>query len=283
VNRTAQGRLIIIGGSEDRRGECAILREVAGSAPESRVVLITTATQFPAESAASYRAIFSRLGVAHVDHLDIRTRDDAYDERRLAALQGHPAIFFTGGDQLRITTHLGDTPVMQRIRAIYEHGGVIAGTSAGAVALGAQMPYEHADYPPGASVFHHPSSLHLLPGLALLPGAILDSHFQQRGRMWRMLTAVARHPGTLCIGIDEDSAICVERGAFSVLGSGNVYVLDGGTLSDCHRAESEITTSDRVASMRDVRLHVLGLDDRFSLAAREPVRTGDLAEEELAS
>jgi cyanophycinase len=227
--------------------------------------------------------LFAELGVDQVDHLDIRTREQAYDERALRLLAGAPVVFFTGGNHLRITSHLGNTPVMRRIRAIYDAGGTIAGTSAGAVALGEHMPFEHLPFEHlpfehlpfagGMDVTQTASSFRVLPGIGLLPGTIVDSHFAQRGRMWRLLAALARYPEALTIGIDEDAAIHVTGGdGFTVLGSGNVYVVDASGLAGAgQNAEEEAETlAPRIVSMRDTTLHVLAAGDRFLLPIRQP-------------
>jgi cyanophycinase len=272
------GTLIVIGGSEDKRGPRTILRAVAraadGERNEHRLIVATTATEWPEAAAATYTSLFAELGVGRVDHLDIGTREQAYDERALRLLAGAPVVFFTGGNQLRITSHLGGTPVMRRIRAIYDAGGTIAGTSAGAVALGEHMPFEHLPFAGGMDVTQAASSFRVLPGIGLLPGTIVDSHFAQRGRMWRLLAALARYPGALTIGIDEDAAIHVTGGeGFTVLGSGNVYVVDGSALTEGGEEDAEEeaeTLAPRIVSMRDTTLHVLAAGDRFSLPTRQP-------------
>lgn len=282
MSTIARGRLYVIGGSEDKQGQCSILRAVAAEAMatdeagaraacDRRVVLVTSATETPGPAFSRYRAVFSDLGVPRVDHLEISTREQAYDPRALDLLDGSPVVFFTGGNQLRLTAHLGDTPVMQRIRAIYEQGGTLAGTSAGAVALGEHMPFEYLDVTDAHNVRQAAASFRVLPGFALLPGTVVDSHFAERGRMWRLFAALREHPDALALGIDEDTAIRVDGGErFDVLGSGNVYVLDG---TDLTRDDEELPADvgSRLASLRDVRAHVLGAGDEYHLPARRAV------------
>ncbi|HEU5090135.1 MAG TPA: cyanophycinase, partial [Roseiflexaceae bacterium] len=131
-----KGTLIIIGGHEDKQGDEVILQEVAGRVKNgNRLVLITVASHQPEELAAEYRKVFRGLGVTKVDVLDIRSRADAGDGQHDKLLDGAPVVFFTGGDQLRITSQIGDTPVFRRLHRLYEEGCTIVGTSAGAAAM----------------------------------------------------------------------------------------------------------------------------------------------------
>lgn len=281
VGTSSQGRLFVIGGSEDKRGARAILRAVAAEAMEDDrgVALVTSATESPAAAAERYRAVFADLGVRHISHLGIDTREQAYDPRALEPLAGSPVVFFTGGNQLRLTAHLGDTPVMRRIRAIYEGGGTLAGTSAGAVAMGERMPFEYLDVTDPQNVRQAAASFHILPGFALLPGTIIDSHFAARGRMWRLFAALHEHPAALAIGLDEDTAIRVDGSErFTVLGSGNVYLLDGADMVGVDDSpDGEPEAGIRLASLADVRAHVLGAGDTFHLGSRRAALRAELA------
>ena len=109
--------------------------------------------------------------------------------------------------------------------------------------------------------------LHMAPGLGLIRDVIIDQHFAERGRFGRLIGAVAHNPRILGIGIDEDTAAVVEGDSFEVIGSGAVYVVDGARVSHCNLAEAE---PDRVLSMHDVTVHVLGTGDRYDLRARRP-------------
>lgn len=267
LTKTTLGTLIIIGGHEDKAGDRVILTEVAQRARKDagRLVVITVATQVPEEVAAEYRTVFGELGVKHVDVLDVRTRDEAHESAVIDKVKDARVVFFTGGDQLRITSQLGDSPVFQSLLDTYHSGGTIVGTSAGAAAM------------PGTMLISGPgdessklTSLGMAPGLGLMPDVVIDSHFAERGRIGRLLGAVAQNPRNLGIGIDEDTAIVVDRGTcFEVLGSGAVYVVDGTQISYSSLSE---TNADGVISIDDVRLHVLGAGDQYDLTARRPVR-----------
>jgi cyanophycinase len=268
MSDTPKGSLIIIGGHEAKTGEQAILREVATRAGKSgRLVVITAASQEPGDLAATYKEVFGELGVKHVELLDIRTREQAQDPAAVALLDEAAVLFFTGGDQLRITSQIGDSPVFQRMHELYRRGATIAGTSAGAAAMPATMLISGSS--DSSEVI---SSLGMAPGLGLLENVVVDSHFAQRGRMVRLLGAVAQNPKNLGLGIDEDTAVVVERGArFRVLGSGAVYVLDGASVAYSSLSEER---AEGIITIHGVTLHVLGTGDMFDLRRRRPVIVG---------
>jgi cyanophycinase len=257
------GDLIIIGGHEDKQGDRVILTEVARRARRGCLLIITVATQQPEKVANEYTSVFHDLGVKHVDVLDIRTRDQAGDEANVEKINDAGLVFFTGGDQLRITSQLGDTPTFRCLYERYKRGITIVGTSAGAAAMPETMLIDGED-----DKSNEISALSMAPGLGLLPGVVIDSHFAERGRMGRLLGAVAQNPKNLGIGIDEDTAVvvrCAEH--FRVIGSGAAYVVDGADLSYSSLSEKN---PEGVVSIYDVKLHVLGNDDRFDLQSRRP-------------
>lgn len=270
MSTATKGSLIIIGGHEDKEGDCTILREVARRAGKSgRIVLMTVATELPEEVGQEYQAIFKQLGVERVDVLDIRTRAQAYDEATVQKLADTPVIFFTGGDQLRLTSQLGDSPVYRCMQESHRRGGTIVGTSAGAAAMPETM-LNGGESDKSLGI----SALTMAPGLGLLPSVVIDSHFAERGRMGRLLGAVAQNPRNLGIGIDEDTAIMVEQGKyFHCIGAGAVYIVDGSGISYSSLSD---TNAEGVVSIDDVRLHVLGSGDRFDLEQRRPVRESEL-------
>jgi cyanophycinase len=259
-----KGSLIIIGGHEDKQGDREILTEVARRTKGGSLVIVTVASQQPEELAKEYRAIFHELGVAKLEVMDIRTRDEATDQKNVEKIAGAAVIFFTGGDQLRITSQIGDSPVFRCMHERYRTGSTIVGTSAGAAA----MPETMLIGGPGDKSSEI-SALSMAPGLAFISGMVIDSHFAERGRMGRLLGAVAQNPKNLGVGIDEDTAIVVERAQeFRVLGSGAVYVLDGAGISYSSLSEKN---AEGVVSISDVTLHVLGKQERFELESRRPV------------
>ena len=170
-------------------------------------------------------------------------------------------IFFTGGDQLRITTKLGGTPIADAIFAIYKNGGTVAGTSAGASVMGKTMLVGGEN-----TESHKVGNWMMAPGLGFVEEMLVDQHFAQRGRIGRLLGAVALNPGILGIGIDEDTAIVIEGDSFKVIGSNAVYVVDGHNVSYTNICEA---AADRTMSMHDVRLHILAEKETFHIHERK--------------
>ncbi|HEX8833938.1 MAG TPA: cyanophycinase [Abditibacteriaceae bacterium] len=255
--------LIIIGGGEDKKHDKTILREVARRVGNGRLVVTTMASHKPEGYFENYDKAFRELGVKDVQEMDVRERKETSDAAKLDLLDGATGVFFTGGDQLRITSTLGDSPMFRRLVEIYETGGVIAGTSAGASAMCETMLVKGS-----GRESHRIGDLHMAPGLGLVKDAIIDQHFAERGRMGRLLGAVAQNPRVLGIGIDEDTAIIVEdETSFQVVGSGAVYVMDGGSVTHSNIAEEK---EDRALSIYNVSLHVLSDGDGFDLTKRHP-------------
>ncbi|MFD1733547.1 cyanophycinase [Deinococcus malanensis] len=157
---------------------------------------------------------------------------------------------------------MADTPVEHCLREIYQEGGVVAGTSAGASMMCETMLVKGR-----SEETYRVGELQMAPGLGLIRGVIIDQHFAERGRMGRLLGAVAQNPRVLGIGIDEDTAILVRGESFTVLGSGGVYVADGSDITHSNVAEAR---TGETLSLHGVRLHVLAAGDTFDLQAREP-------------
>lgn len=267
------GTLIIVGGHEEKRRGAAhpILREVARRAGRGLLVVATVATRRPAEFWREYRRLFKKLGVKTIEHLAIRTRREALDgvaaEGARALLARAKVVFFTGGDQLRITTALGGTELCEQIRAVHRRGGTIAGTSAGASVLARTMLVSgESDRSPRLG-----RTLRMAPGLGFLEDVIVDQHFAERGRLGRLLGGVGQNPRSLGVGIDENTAIVVEGAErFRVIGSGAVTVLDASALTDSNIAEDE--DDEATLALFGVKLHLLNNGCSFDLRTREPRR-----------
>jgi len=197
-----------------------------------------------------------------VRELYIEEREQAKDPERLKTLSDVSAIFFSGGDQLRITSQIGDTPIYSRIHEIFQNGGVIAGTSAGASVMSETMLVR------GENASSRIGELAMAPGLGLLSNVIIDQHFAERGRIGRLIAAVAQNPRVLGVGIDEDTAIIVEEKKFRVIGSGAVYLVDASTVTRSNLAED---SPDSILSVYDLKVHVLSSGDIFDLEGRRPM------------
>src|SRR5688572_23429288 len=249
VPHVAKGALIIIGGNENKEGHKPILEEVARHVGRGKLLIATFASEEPEEQWEEYRRVFAGLGVKRIAHLDARTRDEMLSEMQLQKVIGATAVFFCGGDQLKITSRFGGTALCDRIRKIYANGGVVAGTSSGAAVMSETMMIASN----GDEARTGLGSLRMAPGLGFIPGVIVDQHLAERGRIGRLVAAVSQNPRMLGIGIDEDTAICVDgQRRFAVLGSGAVYVIDGSKLSYTDVAED----AGESASMYGLTLHV---------------------------
>jgi cyanophycinase len=257
------GPLIIIGGHEDKEGERVILRAVADRMKGGKLVLATIASHQPEGYLESYQKGFADLGVTDIVELYVDDRGQTHDDEKLALFDGAAGVFFSGGDQLRIASQIGDTPIERKVREIHEAGGVIAGTSAGASVMSETMLVGGT-----SSESHRIGDLNMAPGLGLIRNAIIDQHFAERGRIGRLLGAVAHNPRILGVGIDEDTAIIVEGDRFDVIGAGAVYVVDAQDVTQSNIAEAK---SKLALSIHDVRLHVLASGDAFDLKQRAPL------------
>lgn len=256
------GPLFVIGGHEDKEGDRVILRAFAEAVDGGRVVLATIATEKPRQYLDAYREAFDGLPIGELVHFHLDERAEAHDADTLAALDGAAGVFFTGGDQVRISSQIGDTPVEDAIRDIWRRGGALAGTSAGASVMSDVMLVRG---PSRSSA--RIGELHMAPGLGMLRDLVVDQHFAERGRIGRLLAAVAHSPRVLGVGIDEDTAIVVRGRRFDVLGSGAVYVLDGSGVTRSNLAEGR---ASEALSLADMRLHVLAAGDGFDLVTRRP-------------
>jgi cyanophycinase len=257
------GHLLVMGGGEDSSVASPTIRtlvELAGVAGDPRIVLVTTATRYPHAAYTKYEDLFLRHGVTGLAAVRPITAADADDHRTLEVLERATAVLFTGGDQARIGTLVGTKSNELLASRLTDDGLVIAGTSAGATAMGRTMIVGGGGY----SVTRE--AVHTRPGLTLLPDVVVDMHFTERGRFQRLLSAVAVEPDNLGVGIDEDTAILVKDDLFEVLGTGAVTVLDAGEA----RVVCPPIETNQVA-FADLRLHLLRAGCLFDLSERRVV------------
>jgi cyanophycinase len=260
-----RGALVIIGGAEDREGECVVLREFVRRAGgiKSRIAVMTAATGFPKEVGDEYTHIFQRLGAESVQVVHTEHRDDSDCQKAVRQIEESTGIFFTGGDQSRIVDFIKGSPLGDAIHKRHEEGAVIGGTSAGA----AMMPDEMIVG--GASVSNpRVDAVKLGAGMGFLPGIVIDQHFSQRGRLGRLLTALVLQPAVLGIGIDEDTAIIVDGDEFKVVGQGVITVVDEST-ADHNNLEKLL--KDEAIALVGVKLHILPHGYRYNLRTHQPL------------
>ncbi len=261
-HKTERGYIIPIGGAEEKLQNPEILDrfvDLCGGKP-GRIAIIPTASQLE-DTGRNYEKLFRHLGVNHAMVLPLFEREDCKNEEYLQYIENADGVFMTGGNQLRLSTTLGGTPIAQAIRRRNAAGMHVAGTSAGA----AFMP-EHMIAGGREGATPSPSKVTLAPGLGLTNNFIIDQHFRQRDRLGRLLTALAYNPFAIGIGLDEDTAAFIRPGDdLEVVGSGGITVIDPTNLS--HSSMDSARRDDPV-SLIDVKLHILVSGGRFEIASR---------------
>ena len=272
MNKISSLQLIIIGGAEDKRGRCDVLKEFVkrSGAKSARIAIMTVASEWPHEVGEEYEDSLLALGAQEANAVHTPSRAEADDPVTLASVAQATGILFTGGDQFRVTrylkgTHL-DTLLHERARA----GVVIAGTSAGAAMMSSNMIISG----PMPEIALKRGNVELGPGMEFLPGVIIDQHFEQRGRLRRLLWAVAQYPQEIGIGIDENTALVVDGHQASVIGEGAVTVVDMDELTYTNLAYLEDYES---LALHGVRIHILPAGYGFDLAQRQPLSSRALS------
>jgi cyanophycinase len=261
----ADGTVIIIGGAEDKVRDRVILQRFVSLAGgrRARIAVISTASAFGLEAAERYRDIFLALGAAASVPVHAFTRTEANDDAAVGAIGDATGIFMTGGNQLKLASIIGGTAVAAAILDRFRAGAVVAGTSAGASAMSSHMV---AFGTSGTTPKQRMAQIAV--GLGVLPGVIVDQHFQQRNRLGRLLSLVAQNPSLLGLGVDEDTAgIVGPDRVMEVIGRGSVTVVDGsGSETDAWDVRGH-----RPLMISNVVLHSLPAGYRFDLARRERV------------
>ncbi len=259
------GHVIIIGGAEDKVRDRVILSRFASLAGgrDATVAVISTASSMGLEAGERYKQVLGELGISRVKTIHAVTRAQANDESAMAIIHDATGVFMTGGNQLRLSSTIGGTRLADAVLDQFRKGAVVAGTSAGASAMSSHMIAFGAS---GATPKHRMAQI--AAGLGVLPGVIVDQHFQQRNRLGRLLSLIAQNPSLLGLGVDEDTAGVVGPDhIMEVIGRGSITVVDG--------AESETDAWEvhghRPLMISGVVLHSLPAGYRFDLRRRERV------------
>lgn len=255
------GTIVIIGGHEDKEHERVILNEVAGRAKQGCLLLMTLASDEDMQQCKEYQRIFSDLGVKKIEHFQLDGRAGADVEKKTSTINRASVYFFTGGDQLRITSKFGGTEYCEVLRCRHAAGATVVGTSAGASVLSETMLVSG----PGDNSHRVGDTLRMAPGLALLQGIIIDEHFAERGRIGRLIGSVTQNPRLLGIGIDENTAVIVRPREFTVIGAGAVYVVDASHMNYSNVSE---TKPDVTLAAHNLKLDLLGSGDTYDLEQR---------------
>jgi cyanophycinase len=261
----AHGTVMIIGGAEDKVRDRLILArfiKLAGGR-EARIAVISSASSLGHVAGERYHALFTELGATAVRPLHAVTRSQANDESAAHAVRDATGVFMTGGNQLRLSSTIGGTRLADAIFTRFQAGAVVAGTSAGASAMASHMIAFGAS---GATPKHRMAQI--AAGLGLLPGVIVDQHFQERNRLGRLLSLIAQNPSLLGLGVDEDTAGVVGPDqVMEVLGRGSITVVDGAAAE----TDAWEVKGHRPVMLSNVVLHSLPAGYRFDLRRRHRV------------
>jgi cyanophycinase len=258
-----RGYIVPIGGAEDKEGNAAVLRkfiEVSGG-KNARIVIIPTASMLE-DTGRRYEKLLRKLGADEAKAIPVLTRADAAKTEWLEYLDKATAVFITGGNQLRLSTIIGGTPLAKAIRRANARGVTVGGTSAGAAILSEHMiAYGAEGNTPVAG------NVTLVPGFGLTNRIMIDQHFRQRDRLGRLLAALAYNPFAIGIGLDEDTAAFIDSNRkLSVVGAGALTLVDASELTHSSVAEA---SEGAPITLTNIRLHILASGSTFDLESRK--------------
>jgi len=282
-----KGKLIAVGGAEDKGTdletgeihrnnlnffELGILRRLVQEAGGSsaRIEIITTASVIPYEVGENYLNAFGRIGCTNVDLMHIRKRQDLKIEENLQRISECDAVMFTGGNQMRLSATYGGTEFLNIIKQRYHaESFVIAGTSAGAMAMSTTMIYEG-----NAARAHLKGEVKITAGLGFIDTVIFDSHFEKRGRFGRLTQAVATNPSCIGIGLGEDTGMLITEGdKMEAIGSGLVMIIDGHDI--LHSNIADIPYGNPI-SIENVKVHFCEKGNGYIISERKFLMRADL-------
>jgi cyanophycinase len=227
------------------------------------IEVLTTASSIPDEVFDNYKDAFNKLGCNKVGHLRIRAREDAAHADYLQRIKQCNCIMISGGNQLRLSSILGGTEFLDIIKSRYENEQfVIAGTSAGAMAMSNTMIYEG-----NAAKANLKGEVKITTGLGLMQNVIIDSHFDKRGRFNRLAQAVAANPGAIGIGLGEDTGVIVTNGTeLKAIGSGSVVIVDGKMIEYNNIGDVQF---GQPISVQNLLVHIMSLGDHYNILTRK--------------
>lgn len=276
-----KGKLIAIGGAEHKGTalevdgfqrnnlnffELGILRRVVEEAGgiNARIEVITTASMIPYEVGENYLNAFGKMGCTNIGLLHIRTRQDAMLQENVERIRHCNAVMFSGGNQLRLSATDGGTEFLSLLKKRYneEDNFLIAGTSAGAMAMSNTMIYEG-----NAARAHLKGEVKITTGLGFINNVIIDSHFEKRGRFGRLAQAVAANPGCIGIGLGEDTGMLIVDGnKMEAIGSGLVIIIDGHEIM--HSNIADIPDGNPI-SLENLKVHFCEKGNGYMIAERK--------------
>ncbi len=284
-----KGKLISIGGAEDKGTnletgeihrnnlnffELGILRRIVEETGgyNARIEVITTASTIPFEVGENYLRAFTKIGCLNVDVMNIRKREDALRSDYKQRLQNCDAVMLSGGNQMRLTAIFGGTKFLSTLHERYQNDNfLIAGTSAGAMAMSNTMIYEG-----NASRAHLKGEVKITTGLCLIENVIFDSHFEKRGRFVRLAQAIASNPACIGIGLGEDTGMLITQGnRMEAIGSGLVIIIDGHDIN--HSNIADIPQGNPI-SVENLKVHFCAKGNGYTVHERKFIeKTGTVA------
>jgi cyanophycinase len=271
-----KGKLISIGGAEDKGTDLELgviernnlkffemgilkrfIKEVGRL--DARIEVVTTASSIPVEVGENYLSALTKIGCTNVGIIDVRERRQAMDPNTVQRLRDCDALMFSGGNQLRLTAIFGGTEFLDLLKQRYKNENfVIAGTSAGAMAMSSTMIYQG-----NAERAHIKGEVKITTGLSFVDGVIIDSHFNKRGRFARLAQAVSANPSCVGIGLGEDTGIVITNGVhLETIGSGAVFLFDGRKIVHSNIADVE---EGSPFSVENLVVHIMEHGSRFEL------------------
>ena len=261
--RDAAGTLILIGGGTTPAGPAlGGFIEMTGATEGAPIVGFTTASSQVAVSADLWLADMKQAGATNVSMPIVETRDQASDQTIVDQVRNARGIFLGGGDQVKLVSILSGTPLEEAIRDAYIDGAIVCGTSAGAAALTKTTLAGNEVDEEGKLVEQY-----IGPGLGLLGHhTLIDTHFTQRRRLYRLFVAIAEFPALMGLGIDEDTALIVKREIGTVVGKGGVTFVDGSSVR--FNNAPDVTRGPEL-TISALRVGIIGTGQQFNLKKRE--------------
>ncbi len=254
-----KGWLFPIGGHLELVPHNPIIKRIEDLLVSNRITIVSIASTNPLKTAKSYSFIFNTFGIS-TDIIATKSREKLDSERYIKYVEDTGGIFFTGGNQLRLTSILGGTEIHRIIlkRLSTERDFVVIGTSAGSSAMPETMiAYGEAD----EALLK--GSVKLAPGLGFIGGVIMDTHLIARNRIWRLLHVVAENPALIGIGLAENTGLIIDGdGNCEAIGEDVVVIVDGTGISYTNIPEIE---EGMPFTVRDIKVHILTDGSKYKL------------------
>jgi len=236
--------------------------QMSGAKEGAPIVGLTTAASQVSVAREMWLSDLAQAGATNLTIPIVETRDQACDPKNADSVRNAKGIFLGGGDQVKLVSCLSGTPLEEAIRDAYLDGAIVCGTSAGAAALTKTTLAGNEVDEEGKLVEQY-----IGPGLGLLGyHTLVDTHFTQRRRLYRLFVAIAEFPALMGLGIDEDTALVVKREIATVVGKGGVTFVDGSSVR--FNNASDVTRGPEL-TISALRVGIVGTGQQFNLKKRE--------------